>query len=124
MGQEQDGKRRKVHVCFSEKTGIKMRKKRIMIVDDEPDFVEMIRLRLEANGYEVITANNGQQALEKGKENPHLILLDVMMPEMDGYTLLRRLKKMTPQNQYRSSFLPQNLIWKRFFGWKGSAIIS
>lgn len=53
---------------------------KIMVVDDDPDFVEIMRITLMANDYEVITATNGQQALIKMRENkPDLVLLDVMM---------------------------------------------
>lgn len=70
-----------------------MDKKKILIVDDEPDFVSMVRMRLEANNYDVIEASNGQEGLEKAiGESPDLILLDIMMPEKDGYTMLRELE--------------------------------
>src|SRR3989338_304546 len=67
--------------------------KKILIVDDEVDLVETLTFRLEAAGYTVVKAYNGQEGLEKAREeNPDLILLDVMMPKMDGYTLCRLLK--------------------------------
>lgn len=72
----------------------RMAKKKILIIDDDADMVEMIGLRLETSGYEVITANDGLTGLERArKENPDLILLDVRMPKMDGHTMLRNLKK-------------------------------
>lgn len=72
-----------------------MDKKKILVVDDEADFVDMVRMRLEANGYEVLTAYNGRDGLEKAKaEKPDLILLDILMPELDGYTTLKELKNM------------------------------
>jgi CheY-like chemotaxis protein len=59
--------------------------KTILLVDDEAAFVELLTLRLEANHYRVITARSGAEALAKAKaEAPDLILLDVMMPGMDG----------------------------------------
>lgn len=62
-----------------------MTNNRILLVDDEEDILEMIRYNLEKEGFEVETANNGKEAIEKAKKfNPNLILLDVMMPEMDG----------------------------------------
>lgn len=65
----------------------------ILIVDDEPDFVEVTKMRLEANGYKVLTAANGFDGLEVARsEKPHLILLDVMMPEMDGFQVLKKLR--------------------------------
>jgi DNA-binding response OmpR family regulator len=67
--------------------------KKILLVDDESDFVLMMKMRLEANRYQVVTANDGMTGLKKAKEEqPHLILLDVMMPGMDGIEVLRRLR--------------------------------
>lgn len=62
-----------------------MSNNKILLVDDEEDILEMIRYNLEKEGFEVETANNGKEAIEKAKKfNPNLVLLDVMMPEMDG----------------------------------------
>ncbi len=62
-----------------------MSNNRILLVDDEEDILEMIRYNLEKEGFEIETANNGKEAIEKAKKfNPNLVLLDVMMPEMDG----------------------------------------
>ena len=70
-----------------------MTKKRILVVDDEKDFVKMLQLRLEANGYEVIAAFDGIQGMMVAKrEKPDLIILDVMMPAGDGYLVCERLK--------------------------------
>lgn len=67
--------------------------KRILIVDDEKDLVETLTFRFEAAGYEVIAAYDGQDGLERArKEKPDIILLDVMMPKMDGYMVCRLLK--------------------------------
>jgi two-component system, OmpR family, alkaline phosphatase synthesis response regulator PhoP len=58
---------------------------RILIADDEPDIVEIIQYNLSKKGYQVFTAHNGQDAIEKAKQyNPHLIILDVMMPIKTG----------------------------------------
>ena len=77
-----------------------MQKRTILLVDDEPEFVEMIQMRLEANGYNVETATNGEAGLRKAVEvNPRLILLDVMMPGMDGFAVLSRLRR-NPATQY------------------------
>ncbi|KAA3652948.1 MAG: DNA-binding response regulator [Bacteroidetes bacterium] len=60
-------------------------KETILLVDDEPDIIEIIQYNLEKEGYKVITANNGKKAIEIAEnKNPDLIILDVMMPEMDG----------------------------------------
>lgn len=67
--------------------------KHILVVDDEPDLVEMLKLQLEAKGYKVTTASDGQEALEKVREiKPDLVLLDIMMPKMDGYQVCRMIK--------------------------------
>ena len=68
-------------------------KKRILVVDDEADLVDMLKMRLEVNNYDVITAYDGQEALDKArKEKPDLIILDLMLPKIDGYKVCRMLK--------------------------------
>jgi twitching motility two-component system response regulator PilH len=68
-------------------------KKRILIVEDQAMIVNMLKMRLEANGYEVITAGDGQEGLEKAhQENPNLIILDIMLPKMNGYKVCQLLK--------------------------------
>jgi len=69
-------------------------KKRILVVDDERGLAKIIRLNLEQDGFEVVEANNGAQAMEKLRTTlPDLILLDVMMPDMDGFTVLRMVRE-------------------------------
>jgi adenylate cyclase len=66
---------------------------RILIVDDTPANVHILQARLTANGYDIVTANDGEQALVAVKEKePDLILLDVMMPKLDGFEVCRRLR--------------------------------
>jgi len=66
---------------------------KILIVDDEEDILDLVDLSLTADGFDVITARSGPEALEKVKEEmPDLILLDISMPDMDGYEVMRRLK--------------------------------
>src|SRR4030042_495457 len=68
-------------------------KKRILIVEDQPPIVTMLKMRLEAHNYEVITAGDGQEGLERAqKENPSLIILDVMLPKLSGYKVCQLLK--------------------------------
>lgn len=67
--------------------------KKILLVDDEENIVLMVKARLQGNGYEVIVAMDGQDALQKSRtENPDLIILDVMLPKMDGFKVCRMLK--------------------------------
>ncbi len=69
------------------------KKKRILIVEDQAVISNMLKIRLEANNYDAITAADGQEGLEKAKkENPSLIILDVMLPKMDGYKICQLLK--------------------------------
>jgi CheY-like chemotaxis protein len=68
-------------------------KKRILIVEDQAVISSMLKMRLEANNYEVITAGDGEEGLEKArKENPSLIILDIMLPKMNGYKVCQLLK--------------------------------
>ena len=67
--------------------------KRILIVDDEVQLVEMMKMRLEAAGYEIISAYDGQEGFDKAKKDkPDLIILDLMLPKMDGYKVCGLLK--------------------------------
>ena len=66
---------------------------KILIVDDDIDSLKLIGLMLQRHGYEVIAANAGAQAISKAlSDRPNLIILDVMMPDMDGYEVCRRLR--------------------------------
>jgi CheY-like chemotaxis protein len=68
-------------------------KKKILIIEDQAVIVNILRMRLEANHYEVITAGDGQEGFEKARqENPDLIILDVMLPKMNGYKVCQLLK--------------------------------
>jgi CheY-like chemotaxis protein len=68
-------------------------KKRVLIVEDQVPIIRMLRMRLEANNYEVITASDGQEGLDKArKENPNLIILDIMLPKLNGYKVCQLLK--------------------------------
>ena len=67
---------------------------RVLVVDDDPAAVELLQEFLLAKGYEVLTAGDGAEALRTVKaERPHLLLLDIMMPKMDGLEVLRRLRE-------------------------------
>lgn len=67
---------------------------KILLVDDEPDVLEFLGYNLKKEGYQVFTASNGEEAITKAKEiKPHLIILDVMMPEMDGLETCTEIKQ-------------------------------
>lgn len=96
-------------------------KKKILLVDDDPNIVFMTKGRLEANGYDVITAANGNDGLKKAlEEQPSLIILDVKMPQMDGWTFVNTIKQsqkgkhipivmMTAQGKMREMFEQQGV---------------
>lgn len=66
----------------------------VLIVDDEQEIIDMLREFLSAKGYTVHTARNGREALAIVKKvHPHIVLLDIIMPEMDGITVLKEIKK-------------------------------
>ena len=70
-----------------------MNKKKILVVDDEADLVETVRFPLEMEGFTVLVSYNGEDALNQArKEKPDLILLDLMLPKLDGYKVCRLLK--------------------------------
>jgi DNA-binding response OmpR family regulator len=77
-----------------QRLGVEELMARVLVVDDEPDSVELLQEFLTGKGYEVITASNGDDALKKVKaERPHLILLDVRMPGMSGFDVLREVRQ-------------------------------
>ena len=70
-----------------------MDKKKILVIEDEPDFSKAIRVLLESNGFEVVSAYSGKEGLSMARNvSPDLIILDVMLPEIDGYKICRLLK--------------------------------
>jgi DNA-binding response OmpR family regulator len=75
---------------------------RILVVDDEPQVVWVLQLALDAEGYEVLTARNGLEALAQIAEgHPELMVLDVMMPRMDGWSVMRELSKLPESERPR-----------------------
>lgn len=68
--------------------------KKILIADDDPTIIKLLQVNLEMEGYEVIAAEDGEQAVEKAQESaPDLIVLDIMMPRMDGWAAREALKE-------------------------------
>ncbi len=85
---------------------MKKRDIKILLVDDEPDILEIVGYNLSSEGYQVSTAKNGVDAIAKAKkEIPHLIILDVMMPEMDGIETCERIRKMPELSSAIITFL-------------------
>ncbi len=85
-----------------------MKKKeiKILLVDDEPDILEIVGYNLSSEGYQIITAENGLEAVKKAKkERPQLIILDVMMPEMDGIEACEQIRKIPELNDTIITFL-------------------
>ncbi|MBI4931551.1 MAG: response regulator transcription factor [Bacteroidetes bacterium] len=79
---------------------------KILLVDDEPDILEFLSYNLRKEGYIVFTAENGKDAIPIAKkENPELIVLDVMMPEMDGITVCKELRKISSLKNVMIAFL-------------------
>ena len=79
---------------------------KILLVDDEPDILEIVGYNLKNEGYQVITAENGQEAIKFAKKyNPHLIFLDIMMPEMDGIEACEKIRKINSLENVIIAFL-------------------
>lgn len=81
-----------------------MEKPKILVIDDDPDLVESIRITLEANDYQVFSAANGTEGLRLTKEIfPDLIILDVMMDSItEGFQVSQQLRSRDPQSEYRA----------------------
>ncbi|MDC3269030.1 response regulator transcription factor [Flavobacteriaceae bacterium] len=79
---------------------------KILLVDDEPDILEIVGYNLSTEGYQVITANNGLEGVRKAeKEHPQLIILDVMMPEMDGIEACEKIRQLPELKDVVITFL-------------------
>lgn len=78
---------------------------KILLVDDEPDILEIVGYNLKKEGYDIYTANNGLEAVNQAKKTqPHLILLDVMMPEMDGVEACEKIREIPELSNVIISF--------------------
>lgn len=85
-----------------------MKKKdiKILLVDDEQDILEIVGYNLSQEGYQIVTATNGKEAIQKAKkELPHLIIMDVMMPEMDGMEACENIRKIPELSHIIIAFL-------------------
>lgn len=79
--------------------------KKILLVDDEPDIIEFLGYNLNREGFEVITAEDGIEALQKISEKPDLIILDIMMPNMDGFEVCKKIRTKESYNNIPIIFL-------------------
>jgi len=75
--------------------------KKILLVDDEVDILEFLKYNLEQDNFEVLVSSNGKDALKKIAQNPDLIVLDIMMPGVSGYTVLKKIKS---EEKYKHIF--------------------
>lgn len=90
-----------MHSIQMDKSDIK-----ILLVDDEPDILEIVGYNLKSEGYQVFTATNGVEAVKAAKKiTPHLILLDIMMPEMDGIEACEKIRSIKPLEDVIIAFL-------------------
>ncbi len=71
--------------------------KKVLIVDDEPDTLELVRLIIESKGFKTLPASSGKEALNQLASKPDLVLLDIMMPDMDGWDVFRKIKEIDPK---------------------------
>lgn len=98
------------------------KKKRLLLVDDEVDFAELVRTRLEDNNYEVIVAYDGEDGLEKAERaEPDLIILDIMLPKISGFDVCRKLKidenfKNIPIIMLSAKFQPNDITFGKAMG--------
>ncbi len=101
---------------------------RILAVDDEPLYQHLLKVNLEKEGYEVITANNGEEALEMvSSRHPDLVIMDIMMPKLDGITACERIRQFSnmpiiiltargeEQDRVRGSTSARMIIWSSHF---------
>jgi len=71
---------------------------KVLVVDDEKNILKLYQAELEDEGYTIVTANSGKEAIEVfEKENPDIVTLDILMPDMDGIQVLRQMKEKKPQ---------------------------
>src|SRR5215470_6857316 len=100
-------------------------KKTIMVVDDNPDIITIVKTILEGKGYNVLSASSGAELLNLLKnQKPDLIILDIMMPEMDGLEVLTRLKGMADTTSIPIILLTAKVQYEDVLGGTNSALIT
>ena len=99
-----------------------MAKEKILLVEDDPNLVKAIKIRLEANDFEVVAAIDGEEGLEKARnEKPVLIILDIMLPKMSGFDVCLKLKtdkqyKGVPIIMLTAKFQPSDISFGKAMG--------
>ncbi len=94
--------------------------KKILLIDDEQDLVKMLKTRLEASGFAVVTASDGEVGLQKWEQEcPDLIILDITMPQMDGYTFICESKQNKNLKKVPIIVLTAREGMKDLFMWEG-----
>ena len=98
---------------------------KILIIDDDVDTLKLVGLMLQKQSYQIVAANNGLQGLEQAEnENPDLILLDVMMPGMDGYEVAKRLRQSAHSQYPHPDVHCQNTVGRQSHGVRGRRTIT
>jgi two-component system, OmpR family, alkaline phosphatase synthesis response regulator PhoP len=86
------------------------KRNKVLIVDDEPDILDLLQYNLEKEGYQVETASNGKEAVEAAKKFvPQLILMDIMMPKMDGIEACRQIRQNSKLKEVFIIFLTSSM---------------
>ena len=85
---------------------------KILVVDDDQNICELLRLYIEKEGFDVVIANDGRKALEMfDQENPDLIMLDIMLPELDGWQVCREIRKKSQCRLQKARSLTRCWAW-------------
>ncbi len=93
-----------------------MVQKKILVADDDPDFVKVLGLHLETEGYHVCVAQNGEEAVTRAKEDkPDLIIMDVLMPKMSGYEALWKIREEKDLKDVPTIVISARRVMKSFF---------
>jgi DNA-binding response OmpR family regulator len=79
---------------------------KVMVVDDEPDIINMMKIALKLKNYSIVVASNAEECIDKleSNENPDLILLDIMLPGINGYDLYKKIKGNARFNKIKTAF--------------------
>ncbi len=96
--------------------------KKVLIVDDDPEYLPLLEMTLKKRGFAVVAVCNGEVGFERSKsEKPDLVVFDIKMPKMDGYTFLRRLRKDPETKDIPAIVLTAYEPLKDLFRWEGAS---